>query len=276
MHGARQRRIAVEQSRTVERREQPLVRVEDERVGVLDAVVFVPDAGGEQPGAAVGAVNVEPQTVIPCDRGRPGEIVDDPRVRRARRRDDRRERRGVSIVLDGFPERFTGQPMIIGFNGQRVHLDDTQCVDDRGVGVRPDDHAPPLWAARTVPALGHLPRHDERRQVAGGPTGDEASTCRIRQPRPVRDQPEHLVLGMNRACGFQPGDALNRGARDEHVEQQRRLGGRGRDEAQEPWAVSRDHRGREHRGVDAEDLVRIGAVLGEQALGDGIEGGWVT
>jgi hypothetical protein len=47
VHRARERGIAVEQSRTIERREQPFVRVEDERVGVLDAVVFVPDTGGE-------------------------------------------------------------------------------------------------------------------------------------------------------------------------------------------------------------------------------------
>jgi len=46
------------------------VRVHDERVGVLDAVVPVPDAGREQAGAAVGAVDMEPQVVLTGDLGR--------------------------------------------------------------------------------------------------------------------------------------------------------------------------------------------------------------
>jgi alpha,alpha-trehalose phosphorylase len=91
VHRPGEPRVAVEQRGAVERGEQPLVRVHDERVGVLDAVVPVPDARREQAGAAVGAVHVEPEVVLSGDFGGTGQVVDDAGVRRARGRHDRRD-----------------------------------------------------------------------------------------------------------------------------------------------------------------------------------------
>ena len=62
--------IAVEQRRAVERREQPLVRVDDERVGGLDSVEPVADARREQRGAAVRGVDVHPEAAVAAHRAR--------------------------------------------------------------------------------------------------------------------------------------------------------------------------------------------------------------
>ena len=87
VHRAGECRIAVKKSGAVERREQPLVRVDHKRVGVLDAVVGRPDARREQARAAIGAVDVEPQAVLTSDCRRAGQVVNDARVGRAGRGD---------------------------------------------------------------------------------------------------------------------------------------------------------------------------------------------
>ena len=126
------------------------------------------------------------------------------------------------------------------------------------------------------PALGHLTGDDQRRQVGGRSAGDEAAARGRRQPGPVGDQAQHLVLRVDRARGLQPGDALDRRAGDQHVEQQRRLGRRGRDEAEEAGAVRRDHRGSQARGVHAEHLVRVVRQVAQQAAQRGVERGRVA
>ena len=63
------------------------MRVQDERVGVLDPVVGASDARGEQPGATVGTVDVEPQAVVASDLRRTGQVVDDAGVGGASRGD---------------------------------------------------------------------------------------------------------------------------------------------------------------------------------------------
>jgi hypothetical protein len=63
------------------------VRVDDKRVGVLDAVVGRPDAPREQARAAIGAVDVEPQAMFTGHGRRAGQVVNDPRVGRAGRGD---------------------------------------------------------------------------------------------------------------------------------------------------------------------------------------------
>ena len=114
-------------------------------------------------------------------------------------------------------------------------------------------------------ALGHLPGDHQGRQVPRGAAGDEAPARRAGQPGPVGDEAQHQVLRVDRAGRLQPGDALDRRARDEHVEQQRGLGRRGRDEAEEPRAVGGDHRRRHDRGVGAQHLVRVVRLVAEQA-----------
>ena len=74
------RRVAVEERAAVERREEPLVRVDRERVAALDAVEQVPRRGGGERGGPVRAVDVEPEPALlghACDAG---EVVDDAEV----------------------------------------------------------------------------------------------------------------------------------------------------------------------------------------------------
>jgi hypothetical protein len=86
---------------------------------------------------------------------------------------------------------------------------------------------PPAAAGRRGPglALGGLAGDYKRRQVGGRSAGDKAATGGGRQPGPLGDQPQHYVLGVDGAGGLQPGDPLDGRTRDQHVEQQRRLGG---------------------------------------------------
>src|SRR6185437_12269706 len=258
VHGPGHRRVPVQQRGAVERREQPLVRVHDERVGMLDTVVASPDTRREQAGPAVGTVHVEPQLVLAGHLGHAGQVVDDARVRGPRRGHHRGHRARIPAIRQRRPQPRTGQPMILGPNDQRLHLADPQRVGDRGMRVLTDRHPPPPPGTGNTRArlpLGHLARDNQGGQVPGRTSGDEAAARRLRHPGPVGDQPQHLVLGVDRAGCLQPGDALDRRARDQHVEQQRRLGRCGRDEPEEARAVRRDDGGRHHRRPDAEHLV---------------------
>ncbi len=60
VRGAADVGIAIHQRAAVERSEEPLVRVDDEAVGVFDAAVQIAHAGSGQPCAAVGTVDVQP------------------------------------------------------------------------------------------------------------------------------------------------------------------------------------------------------------------------
>jgi hypothetical protein len=87
------------------------------------------------------------------------------------------------------------------------------------VGVRTDrDPEAPARAGVGGAPLGGFAGHDERGQVAGGSAGDKASARGVGQAGAVGDQPQDLVLGVDRAGGLQPGDALDGRARDQHVE----------------------------------------------------------
>ena len=87
----------------VERREQPLVGIDDERVGPFESGELVPDRGGEQGGAAVGAVDVEPQRALLGHVGHPGEIVDDAGVGRPGRGDNADDVVGPRVAAPGRP-----------------------------------------------------------------------------------------------------------------------------------------------------------------------------
>ena len=84
--------------------------------------------------------------------------------------------------------------------------------------------------------------HHERRQVAGRTARHEAAAGALGQAGLRRQHAEGLVLGHDDAGRLEPGGAVQRRAGDEHVEEQRGLRRRGRDERQEARAVARDHR----------------------------------
>ena len=103
----------------------------------------------------------------------------------------------------------------------------------------------------------------------GGGTAemDELPNCSqvvIGQPGPVGYQPQHLVLGGDRPGRLQPGDALQRGAGDHHVEQQRRFGRSRRDEGEEPRTVAGDDRGGQLVHEEREHFLGVVAAGADQ------------
>ena len=85
VHRARMLRLAVHQRAAVVGREQPLVRVDDETVGLLDAVEQVSHRGGGETGTAVGTVDVHPHPEFTSDGCHIGEVIDEPLVGRSGR-----------------------------------------------------------------------------------------------------------------------------------------------------------------------------------------------
>ncbi len=102
-----------------------------------------------------------------------------------------------------------------------------------------------------------LPRNDEGRQVRGRTALDEHAARAGGQAREVAQEAQRLVLGVHRARRLDPRDPGDRRARHDHVEQERRLRRRGRDECEEARAVARDDRGRQHVAVEREHLFRL-------------------
>ena len=72
--------IAIEERGAVERREEPLVRIDHERVGSLDAGEPCGELGHAEGGAAVGGVDVEPHVAAGAHVRHAGEVVDDATV----------------------------------------------------------------------------------------------------------------------------------------------------------------------------------------------------
>ena len=75
--------LPVNERAAVEGGEEPFVRVENERVSLLDAVVFVAYRSSKDLGAAVRAVNMEPPIPLLRDLAYSSKIVDDPTVGRS-------------------------------------------------------------------------------------------------------------------------------------------------------------------------------------------------
>ena len=129
-------------------------------------------------------------------------------------------------------------------HGQRPDAEHVERLAHRGVGVlaEGDERTQRGVAPAPVP-----------RRVAGhhrGPRGCPPSRRTRSSRRHRRGSPacggqhaERLVLGHDDAGRLQPGGAVQRRAGHEHVEEQRGLGRRGRDERQEARAVAGDHGG---------------------------------
>ncbi len=130
--------LAVEQGGAVERREQPLVGIDDERVGLFESRELVPDRGGEQRGSAVGAVDVEPQIALVRHLGHAGEIVDDAGVGRPGRGDDADDVVGPRMLRQHIAQARAGQAVILGGDDERLDADDVERLADRGVGLVAD------------------------------------------------------------------------------------------------------------------------------------------
>ena len=123
VRGPRQIRVAVEQRTAVERREQPLVRVDDEGVAAFDPDVPRTHGWGRQPGTAVRTINMQPEAELLADVGDGGQVVDDPEVRRAGGRDDGEEVLGPFGLQHG-PQIVTREAPVLDVHRDQLGVHD--------------------------------------------------------------------------------------------------------------------------------------------------------
>ena len=96
---------------------------------------------------------------------------------------------------------------------------------------------------RRCPAVSRATMSAER--LPADPPATKHPPRRRGKPACAASTAERLVLGHDDAGRLEPGGAVQRRAGDEHVEEQRRLGRRSRDEREEARAVARDDGGRQ-------------------------------
>ena len=194
--------MAHERAARLERRVQPLVRVEGHRVGLGEPGKVGGSLGAHHGGGAVRPVGVEPQAVLPGDGGQPGERVHGARADRARVAD---EQEGLvpfaAVLLD---------PALEGSHVDRQvvpHGDPSEAVRpvaeevgrllDPGVGLgRRVDEEP--RAAAVHSRLADVPARP-------GPTGGEEAG-EVRRVAPAHE--ETLGPGRHPEQAGQPPDAL--------------------------------------------------------------------
>ena len=213
--------------------------------------------GAEQRGAAVGAVDVQPQPALGADVGDAGEVVHDPGVRRSRARHHREQ--AVGSLARRAP-RAAADPVSRPRSSLR-HRDDVHVHHPgRGQhgGVRacrrrrsptaPAAHrraTPAAWRAATsaerFPA-GSARRRTRRRHSPAGPPGRRSTAAPGSRPRSAPAPSIQLP-------------PRGRGGADDEVEEHARLGRRARHEREERRVVGRDRRRREHLGPDAQRLL---------------------
>ena len=165
------------------------------------------------------------------------------------------------------PHRVGGQPVVRASPPRARPSRAAEGVHDRGVRVGADDHAQP-------PAARHRRRAASSRSPGPRPAPRGCPPSRRRRSTRPPDAGSPASSAISRSTVFsaaigagrlQPGDALDRGAGDEHVEQQAGLGRSRRDEAEEARAVRGDDARRDHRGVDPEHLVRVPRTVADEA-----------
>ena len=93
-------RFPVDKRAAIKRREEPLVRVEDERVRLLDTRVLVAQRSRKDSGSAVRAVDVEPPTALLGYLTNPGKIINDARIRRPRGTDDCGDIADIGVCIE--------------------------------------------------------------------------------------------------------------------------------------------------------------------------------
>ena len=248
-----ERRIAIDEGAGVVGREQPLVRVDDERVGALDAIEERPDARCEQRGAPVGGVDVEPETPVGTRVGHPRQVVDDPGVRRAGARHHREH--ALSVGIERPAEPVAGQPAALVVRDlQDVDVHHPRGGDHAGMHRVTRGESPPGRPA--PPALGRrVPRRHERREVPRRAAGDEHAAGLVGEPGEAGGPPQRLVLRPDRTGPVDPAGG-DRGRRPDHeVEQHARFGRCGRHERNRRRMIGRDRGRREHLGPDPERLL---------------------
>ena len=203
------RAIAHEVGRAVEVGEEPLVRVEDEGVGVLRSGDDVPVLGEDGRAAGEGGIHVEEDLLRGAERGDLRQGIE----RGAARRADRRHHRGGDVAApaiggDGFAERGDGHGV------SSVHRDPPQArtpepsqerrLLHRGVGFGRGVDAQAIGTRRAralgaeAEAGGHLARHQQGHQGrAARGVLDHAAEARG-QAEQVAEPSEHDLFELGR------------------------------------------------------------------------------
>ena len=216
MGGAAVGRLAVDQRARVERREQPLVRVDDERVGALDAGEAIAHARRAQRAEAVGAVDVQPQPAL----------ARTPRPRRRGRRSC---------------PRFVVPAVATTANTPSPSASSAARSAGAGEPPRPAPRASPASITRSIErteectsslhrdarggraaVAGALARGVQGREVAVRAALDEAAARRVRQAGEVGEPAQRLVLRVHGAGRLEPRAAVDRVDADQQVDQRAR------------------------------------------------------
>ena len=149
---------------------------------------------------------------------------------------------------------------------ERVHAEEVEGCADRGVRLLADRTAQVSRVGTRPGATTVVASHGERGEVAERAARDERPARALRHPGAVGQERQQLVLGHHHAGGLEVARAVERRARDDHVEQQGGLRGGVRDEGEEPRVVDR-HDGRgQVVSEQLEDLLGVVALLVEEAL----------
>ncbi len=231
---ASQQGIAVEQGAAVERREQPLVGVDDETVGTFDATEPVAHARCQKAGAAVRPVDVEPHTQLVGNVGRRGKVVDDTGVGGATRGHDGEH----PITVDGV-ERGHGGPQVLDVEpalgvGRNLHLIGVHRpagLSDAAVSaLGRDDQAPGAVLATASAFAPAVAGSYQGAEVARRAATDEDPSRLGGEPSSIGQIAQRLVLGEHGAAALHPGAAIDAARPDDEVEEDARFGGGGRHE----------------------------------------------
>ncbi len=263
---SRDRGVAVDQGGAVQGREEPLVGVHDEAVGVAKPGEEIAVRGREDRGAPVGAVDVVPEAVLAREAAEPLDVVDDAGVGGPRRGDHADHTLGIVVVGEGLFQVGPGEAVVVGLDQQRVDAEHVQGLADARVGVGGDGEAQQV--RRDVGSVGpsDVASDGEAREVAHGAARDEGSTRARGHPRALGQERERLVLGLDDAGRLEPAGAVEPRTGHDHVEEQRVLGGGVGDEGEEARRVDRDDRWRELLLEELQYQFRILPLGADQAF----------
>jgi hypothetical protein len=253
--------------------EQPLVRVDDDRIGLLHPGEQRSRLGREHRRESVGAVDVEPHPGLAgrvCDRR---DVVDDPEVGGAGRRDHGED--AVAVRVEHRAYRIAAQLAVLSHLG-REHID----VHDRG---RRRDRRVRLSAAHDRPAARRgalgvgdpaarvVAGGDERREIADRSTLDEDPAGGGGKTELAGEPAQHLVLGEDGSRALHPRSCVDRGCRDDDVECQGGLRRGGRDEGEVAGVIGGQARWSEDVLEERERALGSHAVRADRVTGEPAE-----
>ncbi len=263
-HADQMLRVAHVICAVVEAHAHPLVRVEDQAVGALDAVPERAALGQHHRRPGERRVDVQPQAVLARELGDPGERVDCRRPRRADRGDDRARHAACRAI--------GGDRVLQPLEAQRVAvvgLDEAQVVPaeareqrrllDRAVafarGVDDERRLEPLEPrAVLAEARAALARAQERAQRGRARRIVDDAGPRLGEPDHLPQPVHHDLFELGRGRARLPAHALDAESRGGEVGQDRRVAGVAREVGEERRVVPvRD--ARQHVGVEPRDGV---------------------